>query len=190
MKSIKELLKYEHAGFSGVTHWLIAICLFFLMWLAPISLSQQYINAISANRLFAFLVFLIIGGASLLPDLDSSPLQQGGSTAVYQLGFLGQFLSLGCITISGVVWSVLHTKNDKKPPSQHRMLFHSPFIALMIFLINQFGYPDSDATAASLGLQNISAGVLTVIILGMMLSDYEASNFCEMSFVQVFCISP
>lgn len=131
---IKATLMEEHFGFSGITHWLIAIFLFFCMWLMPIPFAQDYISAITQSKIFAIIIFFVIGGASLLPDLDSSPLQEGGSTAVYQLGFLGNLLSVVAITISGVVYSILHTKYDDKPKSQHRMLFHAPIIPILLYL--------------------------------------------------------
>lgn len=143
-KYLKNKIKEEHAGFSGITHWLIAIFLFFLMWLIPWAISRDYIIFISSNIIYAVLVFFVIGGASLLPDLDSSPLQEGGSTAVYQLGLLGQGLSILAITISGVIYSLFHTRYDEKPKSQHRMLFHTFLIPAMIFLFSIYLMPNSN----------------------------------------------
>jgi len=138
---IKNILNEEHGGFSGLTHWLIAIMMFFLMWLIPLSFSQQYVGEISKNIIFAILIFFIVGGSSLLPDLDSSPLQEGGSTAVYQLGIIGYLLSIIAITLSGVVYAVLHTRYDQKPKSQHRMLWHAMLIPVVIFLYVQYAMP-------------------------------------------------
>jgi membrane-bound metal-dependent hydrolase YbcI (DUF457 family) len=174
---IRNILTEEHAGFSGVTHWLIAISLFFLMWLAPIAFAQGYIAAITKSWIFAFIIFMVIGGASLLPDLDSSPLQEGGSTAVYQLGILGQALSLVAITISSVIWNVVHTRYDEKPPSQHRMFFHAPFVALIIFVFNWWSYPSSSATAASLGFKGVPASVYTIILMAAISVYLGASMF-------------
>lgn len=144
MKKLKCVLMENHAGFSGITHWLIAIFLFFCMWLIPWSISKDYITFISSNVIYAILIFFVIGGASLIPDLDSSPLQEGGSTAVYQLGLLGQGLSILAITISGVVYSLFHTRYDEKPKSQHRMLFHSFIIPVLIFLYSLYLIPDTN----------------------------------------------
>lgn len=135
---LRKILKEEHAGFSGITHWLIAIMFFFLMWFIPLNISQNYIAAINENILFFIIIFFIIGGASLLPDLDSCPLQEGGSTAVYQLGILGYSLSILAITISGITYTIFHTKYDQKPKSQHRMLFHTPLIPILIFIYTYF----------------------------------------------------
>jgi hypothetical protein len=153
---IGKILAEEHDGFSGFTHWLIAICLFFCMWLIPWEFSLSFIHALHGNIIFTILIFFVIGGASLLADLDSSPLQGGGSTAVYQLGFLGQFLSIIAITISGVVWQVLHTKYDDKPESQHRLLWHAAVVPVCIYLWVYFCIPDSNSIHMSdqLSLKN------------------------------------
>lgn len=164
-ENVKNLLNEEHSGFSGWTHFLIAVCFFFLLWLTPIAIAQEYVHQISTSALFGLMVFLVVGGASLAPDLDSSPLQEGGSTAVYQLGFLGQLLSLGCVVISGVVWNVAHTKYDKKPPSQHRMLFHAPIIPIILFLFNQMSYPNSSDSIQSCGFMQ-SGGASAIWVMG------------------------
>lgn len=192
----KKILIEEHAGFSGLTHWLIATLLFLLMWLAPIAFSKSYISAITQNWVFAFNIFLIIGGSALLADFDSSPLQQGGSFAIYQLGIFGQAISLVSITISSVVWNVVHTRYDEKPPSQHRMLFHTPFIAVCIFLMNWFSYPSSSKTAASFGFKSVPTSVYAIIILGAISVYLGASIFFykvlslfrKQKHTQIFCL--
>lgn len=162
IKSIKQLLKEEHAGFSGFTHWLIAIFLFFLMWLVPWSFANNYINAINSSITFSVLIFFVVGGASLLPDLDSSPLQGGGSTAIYQLGFLGNALSILCITISGVVYSIMHTRHDDKPKSQHRMLFHTFVIPICLEIYNYMYIPDSETRLINnLNIDNV--GIMVIV---------------------------
>ena len=143
MEKFKEILNSEHAGFTGYTHWLIATMLFFIMWLIPLEISKEYVQAISSNKIFTIMIFFVIGGASLLPDLDSSPLEEGGSTAVYQLGFLGNSLSILCITISGIIYTLFHTKYDNKPKSQHRMLFHTLFLPLLFLIYTKYKIPDS-----------------------------------------------
>lgn len=158
---IKKALIEEHAGFSGITHWLLAIFMFFCMWLLPIDFAQNFISAISTSKVFAIIIFFVIGGASLLPDLDSSPLQEGGSTAVYQLGFLGNMLSIVAITISGVVYGIMHTKYDDKPKSQHRMLFHAPIIPILIYLWVIFFIPlNNDNLMAHRDIEHFSMFVL------------------------------
>lgn len=134
-KRVAGFLRSEHSGFSGVTHWLVAMMLTMLLMLYAPSATPfitDMTERMSQSRLDFLMFVLLIGGGSLLPDLDSSPLEEGGSTAVYQLGFLGHALSAAAIMISGVVWGVLHTSNDRVPPSQHRMLFHTPFMAVLL----------------------------------------------------------
>lgn len=156
-----KLLSDEHKGFQGLTHWLLSVFFFFLMWLVPWSFANDYINAINSSWLFAIIIFFVIGGASLLPDLDSSPLQGGGSAAIYQLGILGDLLSVLCITISGIVYSIVHTRYDEKPKSQHRMLFHTLIIPIMVYIYSNFFIPNtSDKLINNLSLDNSGLMVL------------------------------
>ena len=145
-EKLNNLLNEKHAGFMGNTHWLMTMAIFFLMWIIPWQFSKDFISSINSSKIFVFLVFLVIGGASLICDLDSNPLQGGGSTAIYQLGILGELLSLLEITISGVVYGIFHTKYDKKPESQHRMLFHAPIIPIVIYFYTIYKIPDSSST--------------------------------------------
>lgn len=191
----KNLLKEEHLGFQGLTHWLLSILFFFLMWLIPWSFANNYINEISTNKLFAIIVFFVIGGASLLPDLDSSPLQGGGSAAIYQLGILGEFLSVICITVSGVVYSIIHTKYDDKPKSQHRMLFHAPIIPIIIYIYVLYFIPNNNSKL----LNNINldkAGIIFIVFFSGV-SIYLGSNMLiykllkligKQSSTQFFCL--
>lgn len=184
--NFKELLLSKHLGFAGVTHWLIAILFFFLLWLIPTDISQQYISSISdKGYLFLFIIFLCIGGASLLPDLDSSPLQEGGSTAVYQLGVLGYLLSILFITISGVFYSVLHTKYDQKPKSQHRMLFHSPIVPIALFIYIHFFFTTSQNSISDMLKANELIYPCLMILFLSAISIYLGSS---MLFYRIFKI--
>lgn len=173
-KCLKDKLLEEHAGFQGITHWLLSIFFFFMMWLIPWSFSYNYISAISSNTIFGILIFFVIGGSALLPDLDSSPLQGGGSTAIYQLGALGHVLSLLCITVSGVIYSIVHTKYDEKPKSQHRMLFHAPSIPITLYFYVNFIMPNNHIQLIhNIDLKNI--GIIMIIIFAG-ISIYLGSN--------------
>ena len=97
--NVLNFLNEEHDGFQGLTHWLISVLFFLLMWLIPWSFGNNFIASIRDSVGFTFLIFFVIGGGSLLPDLDSNPLEGGGSTAIYQLGILGEALSIAMITI-------------------------------------------------------------------------------------------
>ena len=162
---MNKILNEEHYGFSGITHWLIAVCFFFLLWLIPIDFVKNYISIIQSNIVLFVMTFFIIGGASLLPDLDSSPLQEGGSTAVYQLGFLGYGLSILAITISQVVYTIFHTKYDQKPKSQHRMLFHTFFIPVVIFIYCMFILPLPEGKIFDDLKDGISGSEYSILIL-------------------------
>lgn len=171
---MKNVFYDKHSGFQGLTHWLISVLFFFIMWLLPWSISSNYIDSIKSNILFGIIIFFVIGGASLLPDLDSSPLQGGGSTAIYQLGFLGDILSMLCITISGIFYSILHTKYDDKPKSQHRMLFHAPIIPILIFTYVEFFMPNGvEKLWGNFNLNNIPV-IILIFFSGV--SIYLGSN--------------
>lgn len=177
---MKEWLNEKVPGFSGITHYLISVMLFLLMWLIPFSLSLAYIMSIKTSYLFTFIVFLVIGGAALLPDLDSSPLQEGSSTAVFQLGFFGVLLSVVFITISGAIYSLLHTKYDEKPKSQHRMFWHTFLVPLLIFIIGKFFLPKDNTIVGIVKEEGfiaivMHASILLFIIL-VAISAYLGSN--------------
>lgn len=161
--NLKTALNEEHKGFVGYTHWLIAVACFLLMWVIPNKFSSGFINAIASSWAFAFLIFFVIGGGSLLPDLDSAIEQGGGSAAIYQLGFIGHLLSLLCVTISGVFYSIFHTKYDKKPKSQHRMLFHAPIIPILIFIYSNWMIPVNESNLWH-NIKNIDyAGIIVLV---------------------------
>lgn len=137
MKNFKSFIK-DYRGFSGITHWLFGICAFFGLWLLPIDFSKNYVIYITQSILFAFTTFLTVSGSVMFPDLDSNPIQEGGSFALYQLGLIGHAISIFMITVSGVVYTILHTSVDEKPQSQHRMLFHAPSVPISFFIIVYF----------------------------------------------------
>lgn len=172
--NILNSLNEEHNGFQGLTHWLISVFVFLMMFLIPWSFSSAYISAITTSVGFAFLIFFVVGGASLLPDLDSSPLQGGGSAAIYQLGFLGDLLSMLCITVSGVVYSIVHTRYDDKPKSQHRMLFHAPIIPILIYIYVKFFMPTGNGKIwGNIGFENAD---LIVLVFFAGVSVYLGAN--------------
>lgn len=164
-------------GFSGVTHWLLSLFFFFIMWLIPVPAMKYYIGLISENIVFVMWIMLMIGGAAMLNDLDSSPIQEGGSTAIYQLGVLGYGLSVLCVIISGVIYSVCHTKADDKPKSQHRMFFHTLIPAIILV-----GYTLLLPRDAGNFLETKNFGVLPVVFFAA-LSCYLGS---QMLFYRLF----
>lgn len=192
---LKQILKEKHKGFAGMTHFLIAILLFFLMWLIPWDFCQNYINSIKSNVLFGIIIFLTIGGASLLPDLDCSPIEDGGSIAVYQLGILGQLLSVLCVTLSGIVFSLVHTKNDEKPKSQHRMLFHTGLIPVLIYIGTIIYIPESlETLSGNFNKENTSIFILIIfasisVYLGASILFYKVLKiFGKQRYSQFLCL--
>ena len=140
-------------GFSGTTHILIAILFLFLMLLIPTPFTEGYLNKITNDYAYFLIVFTVIAGASLLPDLDNDV-----STAGYRLGIFGKLVTIMMKITSSVMFNFTRMKNDKEPKTQHRMLWHSVFISIMIMLYMWFGVPDSDDNFLSLFLENYNNG--------------------------------
>lgn len=126
-------LKSKRKGFSGVTHMLIALCLFMIILLIPIDLFKDYVTKLKSNIIFMVVAFTIIAGASLLPDLDNHE-----STAGYQLGFVGSIMKLFMTITSSIIFTLYRLKNDKEPVSMHRMFWHTPFSAMIFILLFLF----------------------------------------------------
>ena len=112
--------------------------------------------------------FFIIARASLLPDLDNDE-----STAKYQLGFISILFTIFMKTTSSVVFSLTRMKNDKNPVSQHRYLWHSMFISILIFVLFWFYIEDSQESSMNLFQYGMSNNQLFEII-----SDNFTSYFC------------
>ena len=171
----KYILKQEHKGYMGFSHWLQGNALFMLLWLIPPSVpflgtfAAQYLTQIESSYAFLILNFMVIGGAVLMPDLDSSPLEEGNSSAVSELGLLGLAISTIEITIAHVVWSIFHLKGDKKPKSGHRLLWHTFLIPISFYFWVIFTFPKSNATMSEILskngiLNNLSAFMVMFII--------------------------
>ena len=86
-------------GFSGTTHILIAILFLFLMLLIPIPFTEGYLNKITNDYAYFLIVFTVIAGASLLPDLDNDV-----STAGYRLGIFGKLVTIMMKITSSVMY--------------------------------------------------------------------------------------
>lgn len=142
---IYKLLNRKVKGFSGITHILIAIFLLFILLYIKIPFSENFIFLFKNNWKFIIVSFFTITGAALLPDLDSAR-----STARFQLGFLGSLLKTGMTSLSYLATKLTRMKKDWIPDSQHRCLWHTPFIGGLIgFLFWKF-IPESQVTYLSL----------------------------------------
>ena len=136
------VLKSKRKGFNGITHILISIILFFVMFIIPSYIFppfNSYIKIITENYIFLIVSFLIIVGASLFPDLDSDR-----STAVFRLGSTGVLINLFMKSIGNFIWILYHFDKDIRPSIRHRIIFHTPIFAFFITYIAYKFIPNND----------------------------------------------
>ena len=151
-------LQLDRPGFGSLNHCLIAIMLFLLLLLLPIPLFSDYLHTMVANPISAVIVFLIVAGAALLPDIDND-MDEGGSSASWSLGAMGRLLSTFMITVSSLATSTLKGKRDYPPKTQHRYLWHTLLIPILIFVLVHLFAVDSPAPVyEGLSLANLPKG--------------------------------
>lgn len=134
---LKISLSMDKPGFSGINHILTTIMIFLILLLIPIEPFSSFLRTILTNPLIGIIAFFIIVGSCLLPDGDNLK-ADGGSMVIWQLGFIGSILSTIMVTISSIATSLFKTKKDNLPPTQHRMLFHTWIIPLLLFCLIYF----------------------------------------------------
>lgn len=139
---ISSFLTSQREGFSGVAHVEIAIGILLLLFLIPVEPFTGYLRLVMASPIVAVMAFLIIAGAALLPDLDNLK-SEGGSSAAWDLGFLGTVLSSVMVTVSSVFTSLFHAKKDIRPDTQHRFFWHTLCIPIALFFCIHFFIPVS-----------------------------------------------
>lgn len=140
-----KILNSKIKGFSGITHILLALTFFFIMMLIPIDIMKEFVR-LSKGDIKYFLSFMIvISGAALLPDLDNDE-----STAGYQLGIIGAIIRVFMKTTAYIVFSLYNLKNDKKPVSMHRLLWHAPIIPILSIVYFTVFMPVSNLSYKSL----------------------------------------
>lgn len=143
MKQFSAFLLSKRQGFSGVAHVEIAIGLLMLLFLIPVEPFTTYLKLVTNSPLIAVMAFLIIAGAALLPDLDNLK-KDGGSSASWDLGFLGTILSSVMVTVSSVFTSLFHTKKDIRPNTQHRFFWHTLLIPIVLWACIYYLMPEGN----------------------------------------------
>lgn len=130
-----EYFKRKRKGFNGVTHLIIGVLIFTIVYLMPtfaIEAIKPYIIHITSGVPIFLITFFIITGGSLFPDLDSKR-----STAMFRLGTTGRFLNMFMIKSGSAIWKIYHLKRDKRPGMYHRVIYHTPaFVALFAFIFS------------------------------------------------------
>lgn len=164
----KKFFKRKVSGFSGITHVLISMFLLFLMLYLPIPFAVNYKSLLLKGWQYTVVFFFVVTGASLLPDLDSAR-----STARFQLGVFGGLIKTAMTASSFVVTSLTKTKNDWVPETQHRCLWHTPFISIVLGVCMWKFIPDNPISYFQLWQNGVESGTARYVII-----NYIPAHFC------------
>lgn len=156
-----KIAKGKVKGFMGFTHVQISFLLFLLIYLFPFDFVKSYVESIKPLQIF-FPVLFIVAGSALLPDLDNG---SDKSTASYQLGFIGRLLSTGMQAICAIVLSLFRMKDDRKPVSMHRYLWHTPFVSISITLLFWFCIEDGNVPMYKLMMDAYKTGTIPMFLI-------------------------
>lgn len=126
-------------GFLGKTHSLLSIMLLCICLLIPVNVFKETIWLLKDNILFFLIGIIVTVGGALLPDLDNVQ-SSAGST----LGFMGSIFTTFMQSTSSMIWNLVHTKKERRPPTPHRYFWHTLVAGLGIFSLFFFGLPKGD----------------------------------------------
>lgn len=156
---LKRHLFRKVSGFTGITHLLLAMTLFFLLLLFPLPFSKEFVHTTMSDLKYFIILLFIMSGAALIPDLDNDE-----STAGYQLGFVGSLIKVFMKTTAFMAFSLYHLKNDRKPKSMHRLLWHTPFVSICLLLYFSCFSPTGDSSFWDLA-SSVSGGKEFVVFI-------------------------
>lgn len=128
-------------GWMGKTHSLLSIMLLCICMLIPVNIFKETIWLLKDNILFFIVGVVVLVGGALLPDLDNCQ-SSAGST----LGFMGSICTVFMQSISTIVWTIAHTKRERKPMTPHRYFWHTLFASIGLLLLFWFGIPTGENT--------------------------------------------
>lgn len=131
-------------GFMGRTHALIGIALMCICVILPIDFKDTF-GLLKHDILFFIVGLIALAGGALLPDLDNNE-----SYAGHTLGPIGIMCTSFMQSTSSILWTLFHTKYDKKPVTQHRYFWHSLLSFLILILLFTFGISKSESTIIEL----------------------------------------
>ena len=169
-------------GFMGKTHALLSVMLFSLCMLIPVDFFQNIYTAIKENILFTIVLFIVLIGGALLPDLDNSQ-SCAGST----LGAVGGIYTVFMQSTSHIIWNLMHLRGDRPPINQHRYFWHTLVAGGGILSAFYFLIPDSEFTIIEIikrdGIEH-NVGliflIMTVFIGVLVGSDMVLSRFIKL----------
>lgn len=151
-------------GFSGITHCLIALVIFELIWLLPFfNILTQGVK--DSSTIFIIIYWGCLIGAALLPDLDGNV-----SSAGYALGLLGGIMHIFLVSTSSLVYNLIRTGKDKTN-SQHRMFWHAPISSVILFAYGFFCYNSikDHGTIVEVLKQGFSSEIFNYIFLEILI---------------------
>lgn len=138
MKSLNSLFRKKLSGMMATSHVIVSLCLLCVVLMLPLPFFDNLYKSLISNPFSLIVNIVIFIGFSLLVDLDN-----GVSTAGSELGLIGNLTTVFMQSSSGVVFNVLRLKGDRTPISQHRYLWHTPFIVGVLYYVFTFGIPDT-----------------------------------------------
>lgn len=137
---MRKLLNFKMPGFMARTHAMLSIILMAICMLIPLDLFKKTFWVLKEDILLFIVALIMLTGASLMPDLDNNI-----SAAQNRSGVLGSIFTIFMQSTSSIMWTVYHWK-DQKPISQHRYLWHTPFVGIGLTLLLYLGLPNYDFT--------------------------------------------
>lgn len=139
-------------GFMARTHAILSIVLLEICMIIPLEIFQTTFWQLKSSVLLGIAGFFMLVGGALLPDLDNY-VSKAGAT----LGPVGSIFTIFMQSTSSIVFNLYHGKNDARPMSQHRYLWHTPIIGIGIAALFYFGLPNGNYTIFT----NISNSIQT-----------------------------
>lgn len=135
----KNIFKITIHGWMGKTHALLSIALLCVCLLIPINVFKETIWLLKENIFFFCVGIIVTVGGALLPDLDNVQ-SSAGST----LGFMGNMFTTFMQSVSSMIWNLVHTKKERRPPTPHRYFWHTLVASIGILCLFYFGLPTGD----------------------------------------------
>jgi membrane-bound metal-dependent hydrolase YbcI (DUF457 family) len=130
ISEIDKTLRSED-GFMGMTHALSAVALLSVV----LAFKEQWITSVAGNASTPYLIllFLVVVGGALMPDLDNTK-----SSAKSALGFIGSGISWFMRKTAPIIQGLLHTRYDKDTENAHRGFYHTALSAVLFGLLGMF----------------------------------------------------
>ena len=123
LASLRDRTRSE-SGFMGLTHALSAVAV--LAVILPFR-KEWLISVVGTDSApFIVLLFLVVIGGALMPDLDNT-----NSSAESALGFIGSGISAFMRLTAPIIQGLIHTRYDKDTDNPHRGFYHTALSAVL-----------------------------------------------------------